>query len=38
METPIKKIIQGQPAEKVISKDAMKNPDALSFFIDLANM
>lgn len=37
METPIKKILLGQPVNKVISKDAMRNPNALKFFIDLAN-
>ncbi len=33
METPIKKILLGQPADKVISKDAMRNPEAIEFFI-----
>ncbi|MCF6361313.1 MAG: acetoacetate--CoA ligase [Cyclobacteriaceae bacterium] len=33
METPIKKILQGQPPEKVISTDAMRNPSALEFFV-----
>lgn len=37
METPIKKIMQGQPIEKVVSKDAMRNPEALTFFLDLTN-
>jgi acetoacetyl-CoA synthetase len=32
METPIKKILQGQSVEKVISKDAMRNPSAIDFF------
>jgi len=36
METPIKKILLGQAADKVISKDAMKNPGALEFFVGLA--
>ena len=35
METPIKKILMGQSAEQVVSKDAMRNPNALKFFIDL---
>ncbi len=34
METPIKKILQGQDVTKVISKDAMRNPDALTYFIE----
>jgi len=36
METPIKKILLGQPVDKVISKDAMRNPDAIEFFIKRA--
>lgn len=36
METPIKKILLGQPANKVISKDAMRNPNSLKFFMQLA--
>lgn len=35
METPIKKIMLGQPVEKVISKDAMRNPKTIDFFIGL---
>lgn len=36
METPIKKILLGQSADKVISKDAMRNPEAIEFFVSLA--
>ncbi len=36
METPIKNILLGQPVEKVISKDAMRNPEAIAFFVTLA--
>ncbi len=36
METPIKKVLLGQPVEKVISKDAMRNPEAIAFFVTLA--
>ncbi len=35
METPVKKILQGEDAEKISSKDAMRNPNALEFFINL---
>ena len=35
METPLKKILMGMPVEKVINKDAMRNPEALDYFIDL---
>ncbi len=34
METPIKKIVLGQTVEKVISKDAMRNPEAIEFFVN----
>jgi len=37
METPIKKILLGQPTEKVVSKDAMRNPEAIEFFVNLKN-
>jgi acetoacetyl-CoA synthetase len=36
METPIKKILMGMDVDEVASKDAMKNPEALDFFIDFA--
>lgn len=34
METPVKKILQGLSVEKVISKDAMRNPEAIEFFVN----
>jgi acetoacetyl-CoA synthetase len=36
MEAPVKKILSGQSAEKVLNKDAMRNPEAMEFFISLA--
>jgi len=36
LETPIKKILSGQDPEKVINKDAVRNPKALEFFIEFA--
>ena len=36
METPIKRILMGMDASKVVNKDAMLNPEALGFFIKLA--
>ncbi len=36
METPIKKILEGQDPGKVISTDAVKNPDSLGAFINMA--
>lgn len=35
MEAPVKRILMGQPAEKAANKGAMRNPDSLSFFVDL---
>jgi acetoacetyl-CoA synthetase len=34
METPIKKIFMGKSPDKVLNKDAMKNPDSMDYFID----
>ena len=36
METPIKRILMGMDVNKVINKDAMKNPEALEFFKEMA--
>jgi len=36
VETPVKKILQGKPFEKILNKDALKNPAALDFFIEYA--
>jgi acetoacetyl-CoA synthetase len=35
METPLKKILMGMKAEEVINKDAMRNPEALNYFVNL---
>lgn len=35
-ELPIKKLLLGQPIEKVVNKDAMANPGSLDWFIALA--
>lgn len=37
MEAPVKKILMGVDPANAISKDAMKNPEAISFFIQFAN-
>jgi acetoacetyl-CoA synthetase len=37
METPVKRILMGMDASKVINKDAMRNPEALDYFIKLSN-
>lgn len=36
METPVKKILQRKPLEKAYNRDSMKNPEAMQFFLDLA--
>jgi acetoacetyl-CoA synthetase len=36
MEVPVRKLLLGLPAEKVASKDAMKNPAMLDWFADFA--
>ena len=33
METPVKRILMGQNPEKVVNKDAMKNPEAIDVFL-----
>ncbi|MBV1730871.1 MAG: acetoacetate--CoA ligase, partial [Hydrogenophaga sp.] len=35
-ELPIKKLLLGQPLEKVINKEAMANPGCLDWFVDFA--
>ncbi|MBR0695536.1 acetoacetate--CoA ligase [Bradyrhizobium lablabi] len=35
-ELPIKKLLLGQPLEKVINKDAMANPGCLDWYLDFA--
>ena len=34
LEAPVKKLLQGGDPDKVLNRDAMKNPDAIEFFID----
>jgi acetoacetyl-CoA synthetase len=36
-ELPIKKLMLGQPLEKVVNKDAMANPGCLDWYVDLAH-
>jgi len=36
METPVKKVLQRKPLDKAYNRDAMKNPEAMDFFIALA--
>lgn len=36
MEVPVRKLLLGEPLEKVASRDATRNPDALDWFADFA--
>ena len=36
-ELPIKKLLLGQPLEKVVNKDAMANPGSLDWYVNLAD-
>jgi acetoacetyl-CoA synthetase len=36
-ELPIKKLLLGQPLEKVVNKDAMANPGCLDWYVEFAN-
>ena len=35
-ELPIKKLLLGQPLEKVVNPDAMANPGCLAWYVDFA--
>ncbi|RMX04795.1 acetoacetate--CoA ligase [Corticibacter populi] len=35
-ELPIKKLLLGQPVEKIINRDTMANPDCLDWYVDFA--
>jgi acetoacetyl-CoA synthetase len=35
-ELPIKKLMLGQPLEKVLNKDAMANPGCLDWYVEMA--
>ncbi|HSG18090.1 MAG TPA: acetoacetate--CoA ligase [Anaerolineae bacterium] len=36
MEVPIRRILLGQPAEQAANPGAMRNPEAIAYFVDLA--
>jgi acetoacetyl-CoA synthetase len=36
LEVPVKRILRGEPAEQLASRDALANPAALDFFVQLA--
>jgi acetoacetyl-CoA synthetase len=37
LEVPVKRILMGQPADKVVSRDALANPGALDWFVEFAD-
>lgn len=37
LEVPVKKILMGEPAEKVVNLDSMSNPGSITFFVDFAH-
>ena len=37
LEIPVRKLLLGQPAEKVTNKDTMGNPDSIDYFVESAN-
>lgn len=36
LELPVKKLLMGQPLEKVVNRDAMANPESMEWFVALA--
>ena len=36
LELPVKKLLMGQPVERVVNRDAMANPDSMDWFVALA--
>lgn len=37
LEVPVTKILSGTPPEEAVSKDSLRNPDALDAFVELAD-
>ncbi|HET6443964.1 MAG TPA: acetoacetate--CoA ligase [candidate division Zixibacteria bacterium] len=38
MEVPVRRILLGQPIEKVVNPGAMRNPESINYFVDLAEL
>lgn len=36
MEVPVRRVLLGQPLEQAVTLDAMRNPESIQFFVDLA--
>jgi len=36
LEVPIKKLLLGQPLEKIVNRDSMANPGSLGWFVQFA--
>jgi acetoacetyl-CoA synthetase len=37
METPVKKVLQRKPLDKAFNRDSMRNPEAMGYFLELAD-
>jgi acetoacetyl-CoA synthetase len=37
LEVPVKRILMGQPADKAASRESLANPEALDYFVELAD-
>jgi acetoacetyl-CoA synthetase len=36
MEVPVRRILLGQPIETAVNPGAMRNPESIKYFVDLA--
>lgn len=36
LEVPVKRLLSGEPLDKVINKDSMSNPESIDFFVELS--
>jgi acetoacetyl-CoA synthetase len=37
LEVPVKRILMGTPVEQAVSRDSLANPEALDYFVEMAN-
>ena len=37
LEVPVKRILMGDPPDKAASRESLANPDALDYFVELAD-
>jgi acetoacetyl-CoA synthetase len=36
LEVPVKRLLQGQPRDRVVSAGAMRNPESIAFYEEIA--